>query len=974
MRRSSVSQLCGEDGGSQGLTCSLDSVKDPSSFSPPPHSFQLPGIAFEFGDGDFHLNPKGVQAGGPLQKDRIPLLTSVVEMGNGHTGCYLVSGLGKAPHYQVPVKGDGPSQCETAAKGHNLKYTFLPTSTDHKLQGRMVVWNEGGEHFHSVLPIISGLPFNRFLRDYLVGTTSKRKARNQQPTQSIRGAVTFNFGFATQNLKVPLGEMVAAPAVIQGTDETIYGIMSAMTQLSNKMSEEDSSLSFQNPTRQQRFAQSLSADTTSKATNNIEALTVGITKFGINDQPKDNQTFGCHIDSTNDPKQDVTVCAYRCFQHEQFVYRVSFLGYSRNSIGYFLDREKRVQSYVANLNSYIRFERSREWHDPSTLLVSTPTRIRPSLDRLGMLSCAIDGVKKIHRAWGGLRWEEVLELLIPIAFCDVVEDVAQVYVELSSLSSNPTKTHHNTDTQPGGLLAIHIIHEVVRKFGALGVGKGRGGFGFLRTNTTRGYIIRLLQTTESAFRLAHNNPSLLYKDILYSITRGQNPRLQSGFQHMITVAAAIGLVPQSNVGCSEFIRETRTARAVSSEIGNSATALQTLFSTVADDNNMPISTVANANDEFVAIFKPSQYVFKDTYERAIGPEDRLDTILPGQSLFRVRLLLNDQSVVIEECSHRSDWAPFEGLGTRLPSIESVSEWLPVSLTNDDTVVHVVQGTSQEAVVDDGGEEGPTDTVPTEHNDDDQHEDNNDEHMVADVTPDGRRELCLAYPTHSWSRQDAISRKEPAKMLSKVLPAYLEVVASSPQKGNVLWFDPGLEALGVMSTNKKLWHREPNHHDFKKRKRTTYFKTICETPVPGTKHWSCRIDAEARVFVNANETLTTLTGWVPGYVQNNQRWYRTKAQAKRAAATTVLLKAMKRRDTEGHPYWASRLLSPYTTTEGDFRILVENLPNKQYRTYGILVYKFGTHHLILPMASNSFYSHVEHFILNEKGVAVKVLNS
>ena len=51
--------------------------------------------------------------------------------------------------------------------------------------------------------------------------------------------------------RFPCGEMVAAPAIIHGMDETIYNIMLATTKLSNKMSMEDNSVSFDNPFHQQ---------------------------------------------------------------------------------------------------------------------------------------------------------------------------------------------------------------------------------------------------------------------------------------------------------------------------------------------------------------------------------------------------------------------------------------------------------------------------------------------------------------------------------------------------------------------------------------------------------------------------------------------------------------------------------------------------------------------------------------------------
>ena len=88
-------------------------------------------------------------------------------------------------------------------------------------------------------------------------------------------------------------------------------------------------------------------------------------------------------------------------------------------------------------------------------------------------------------------------------------------------------------------------------------------------------------------------------------------------------------------------------------------------------------------------------------------------------------------------------------------------------------------------------------------------------------------------------------------------------------------------------------------------------------------------------------------------------------------TMVLLHARRQRDIDGHPYWACRILSPSTSTDGDFRILVENKRRSDCRIYGILVWKDGAHHLVLPDKSNSFVGDVEHFILNVNGKTEQV---
>ena len=924
----------------------------PTPPSPPAATFLYPSVVIEVLSEQYKQSSAVIKEQGPLHWARVPHILKCIEIENSVRGAYLAFQLGRRPHYQLDQSLKSRIDLREAAKGYRVPYKRLSRTTSHHVHDVVTAINHGTPQYSTIKPIMDTLPFRRFLNRGMQAMEQSLTPATQSPTESGRAPMTWSFGYSSQCYKVPDGGVTAVPGVLLGTDAVVTDAMATMTMLLSTMcSMADIPYPFtgnndDNDERSKRFSRVLSNDDSSPD-NNIEAMSVSITRFSPT-SPSDNQTFGCHVDSSNDPEQDYTLCAYRFFWCSGVVYRVAILAYSRKSIGDFLKREARVESYIANLTKFITDRQCRYDHDPS-VLPTDKSKFRSclsSFDMCGHASVFIDAVLLLHDASGGLSWELVLELLLPVLYVESLDKLATLYRNMQSSSSLLIATDNEVTDDSSGHFTTNVLQRLVSKFKSVRFHKeAHSEFRHQDPATLQGRLYDVITVIDSIFRQTHGECPPTHAELYQSISKADPAHGEDGTQQFIFIAAILGVIPRNYALDAQFCKGTATAKAMNRSVGSSEKAVRNIFGLVSRDVGLPVSFIWKANRVFVNRYHKSGFVIPDsTSNSRLKRRSSIryclprDTFLPGQRLFRLRQDADTGEAVVEWCNSDVSWMPFDGIlfDVSLLRYDDDSDFESVSTIEDDY-------------------ESITTTI---------------EDAVCAI--DASTNLSLVYPSVDKNSRESPSTSEyTSTRLSDVLPNYHDVIASSVENGHVYYFDLLLESLAVLSSNEDLRYRRPTRTDFKSIPRS-YVHTTVRTPPHLTTRYTASIRTESIVCVVANETRTTWAGRLPHYTKADRTWYNKRACAERAVMTTTILQARKRRDTNGHPYWASRILSPSESSDSDFRVLVRDNDTEEYRIFGILVWKGGSHHLVLPDESNSFVDGVEHFELNVEGQTERIV--
>ena len=966
--------------------------------------FTFPSMAIETTTILFQPNPSSIKLEGSLHPNRKGFLTNVVEMENGRQGCYAAFDLRRYPHYQVDRCRGGSKAFRTAVLAMDTPHVVLQRTSSHTHSEVGIVVNDGTKEFSSISGLFNKLPFQNYMDRYLEQPPATTTPSKQTP-DPVRASIKWHYGFATLNLKVPDGELVAIPAVNMGIDDDAIRCMEKMTALLKALCT-TSNIRYpfaHQPERKERFSGSLTTNRCGQTgSNDIEALSIGITTFNLS-SPSKNEIFPCHVDANNDPEQDCTVCAYRFYICDGTVYRVAILGYSRKSIGDYIRRTPRVLDYSSNLNEYIQNNKDRWYHppsvvpttDPATTTTARPTDAiptyhLPSFDKLGNLSVVLDALETIGVSWNGISWHEMVELLLPIAICGSSLQLALVYRNMAeSTTSCPTKVVTTTANACFGSLTMHVLH-MLRGQCALHQNKLHSSPPTDDNNKpTKEEVVEALATLTQEFRMCLQSCPPPYKTLLHRVSSGMCRQWVRGLPDLISIAATLGIVPQWYVGEAEFQPGTKTANDMNPVVGNSKIALQNLFQRLADTHKVSVSFIEKANTEFVHDCKANKFVFcQDNYcevtAKRLREHDGLVPILPKQRLYRQQFCLNKGTTIVERINNNGQWELYHGIDLRnRPG--SDREWKDNTRTNSQSGIprsnkgRKKRKTQRRTVQPNNSNHNNLDT-----NDDDNNNNNDDllsERLKYDTdhTNNHRNQqsnqdrCCIAYPNRTYDPTFSVPRKPPETMLTKVLPNYLEVISSTINNERIYWFDTLMEALGVLSSKKDLRVRRPTLQDFpRKRRLWSYVSFEMSTPPFGSVLYSATINSEANVTVKAKDLLAPSTGAVANYTCGPRQWYATRRHALRALIANILLRAKNRRDSQGHPCWASRILPPTSSEDGDFRILMQPTAPRDSNIFAILVWKYNRHHLLVPKSDNSFYGTVEHFILNNsKGETKRV---